>query len=386
MADRMSDSLYSGNLRPPSSPKNAAARNLQDLLDSNLAAKQMRMGIAPDVRNTTPGLSTWDGALRALRRDATKIGEGIKTGFDNLGTDMRLPWGSPPEAYNAVTNAAMATMGLGYGPAVGKMAMGNLRPNPSQLNMFLGEGARTADKSVLKKAKAMEKKGATRDEIWQATAAAGQPWMKDIKGDWKFEVSDRGMDFKDAGMAKFKKDPVGRYTLVEDMVRHKKMDDAYGISKGQHSIRKGDGWGEGSWDGGDFSLASRPKRQMKKAYLHEGQHYVQQKEKHAGGGDPDMIMEKTPPKKVKARLAKLKREFEALPGGSPERIAKVNEWYKIGDKYSSFGQYKRLLGEADARNTANRMDMTPAQRAKTPPWKTLDVPENEIIFGDDWYN
>ena len=386
MADRMSDSLYSGNLRPPSSPKNAAARNLQDLLDSNLAAKQMRMGIAPDVRNTTPGLSTWDGALRALRRDATKIGEGIKTGFDNLGTDMRLPWGSPPEAYNAVTNAAMATMGLGYGPAVGKMAMGNLRPNPSQLNMFLGEGARTADKSVLKKAKAMEKKGATRDEIWQATAAAGQPWMKDIKGDWKFEVSDRGMDFKDAGMAKFKKDPVGRYTLVKDMVRHNKMDDAYGISKGQHSIRKGDGWGEGSWDGADFSLASRPKREMKEAYLHEGQHYVQGKEKHAGGGNPDMITEKTPPKKVKARLAKLRREFEALPGGSPERSAKVNEWYKIDDKYSSFGQYKRLLGEADARNTSNRMDMTPAQRAKTPPWKTLDVPENEIIFGDDWYN
>lgn len=348
-------------------------------LANNLAAKQMRMGIAPDVQKTIPGISAWEVVLDALKQDATNIGRGIKSGVDNLGTAMRLPPGSPPEAYDAVTNSAMATMGLGYGPAVGRMAMG-ARPNPSQLNMFFGESAKTADKAILKKAKKMEKDGATRDEIWAATAAKGQPWMKDIRGDWKFEVSDRGMDFKDAGMAKFKKDPVGRYTLVKDMVRHNKMDDAYGINSEQRSIRKGDGWGEGSWDGADFSLASRPKREMKEAYLHEGQHYVQGKEKHAGGGNPDMITEKTPPKKVKAKLAKLKREFEALPGGSPERSAKVNEWYKIDDKYSSFGQYKRLLGEADARNTSNRMDMTPAQRAKTPPWKTLDVPEDEIIF------
>lgn len=106
-------------------------------LANNLAAKQMRMGIAPDVQKTIPGISAWEVVLDALKQDATNIGQGIKSGVDNLGTAMRLPPGSPPEAYDAVTNAAMATMGLGYGPAVGRMAMG-ARPSPSTLNIFAG--------------------------------------------------------------------------------------------------------------------------------------------------------------------------------------------------------------------------------------------------------
>ena len=41
--------------------------------------------------------------------------------------------------------------------------------------------------------------------------------------------------------------------------------------------------------------------------------------------------------------------------------------------------YKRLAGEAEARNVQTRIDFTPEERAAKPPWTTLDVPENELF-------
>ena len=80
-----------------------------------------------------------DGLLNALSQDATRIGGKIEKDVNDLGATMRLPHGTKPEAYDAVTGAAINTMGLGYGPAVGRMAMG-ARPDPSQLNIGVWQG------------------------------------------------------------------------------------------------------------------------------------------------------------------------------------------------------------------------------------------------------
>jgi hypothetical protein len=42
--------------------------------------------------------------------------------------------------------------------------------------------------------------------------------------------------------------------------------------------------------------------------------------------------------------------------------------------------YRRLAGEAEARNVQTRRDFTPQQRRASAPWSTLDVPENELII------
>lgn len=42
--------------------------------------------------------------------------------------------------------------------------------------------------------------------------------------------------------------------------------------------------------------------------------------------------------------------------------------------------YRRLGGEAEARNVQTRLDWTPEQRRSTPPWESLDVPESELIY------
>ena len=56
-----------------------------------------------------------------------------------------------------------------------------------------------------------------------------------------------------------------------------------------------------------------------------------------------------------------------------------DEKNKIKDPFKA---YQRLAGEAEARNVQARLDMTPEERAATPPWKTLDVPEDELILKD----
>jgi len=56
-----------------------------------------------------------------------------------------------------------------------------------------------------------------------------------------------------------------------------------------------------------------------------------------------------------------------------------NQLIKRADGVEPFDQYQRLAGEAEARNVETRMNMSMDERRATPPWKTLDVPESELI-------
>ena len=48
--------------------------------------------------------------------------------------------------------------------------------------------------------------------------------------------------------------------------------------------------------------------------------------------------------------------------------------------------YKNLAGEAEARNVQTRMDFTPEQRKAKPPYKTLDVPEDQLIVSKNYFS
>ena len=85
------------------------------------------------------------------------------------------------------------------------------------------------------------------------------------------------------------------------------------------------------------------------------------------------------PKENKAKYNKAKRlfgknseKFNALRGVEGEQRA--------FEKLSPFEQYERLSGEVEARNVQTRLNMTPAERRATPPWKTEDVPRSEQIL------
>ena len=53
----------------------------------------------------------------------------------------------------------------------------------------------------------------------------------------------------------------------------------------------------------------------------------------------------------------------------------MNQW----DEEKLYDAYRKLAGEAEARNVQTRMDFTPAQRQAQPPWETLDVPEEDLL-------
>lgn len=277
---------------------------------------------------------------------------------------------------------------------------------------FAGRMAKTANKGLLKKAQEMMGQGADRDAIWKNTG-----WFKDIDGHWKFEIDDSASGFIDEGYKKFRRKRVGSSMPIEDVFEHKKLDKAYPKSKTDYetywddpsnwgetpddmgfmdtTLYRGDTYGGGGsaqpfgfgpvtldtgWAGPKADIPS-----MRSSLLHELQHGIQGREGFGVGGNPEMFSRggkffKKIPESIKKKARKMTRQYEKLEGGSPERIKLVDKLYAMKDKYEPYGKYKRLLGEAEARNVQTRMDFSPQQRRATPPWETLDVPESEIRF------
>ena len=123
--------------------------------------------------------------------------------------------------------------------------------------------------------------------------------------------------------------------------------------------------------------------EMRSTALHESQHMVQGREGFASGGNSSTVPPPKMPDSLKRELAAMKEQWRSLPGGSPERAALVNRGIRMEEPYTPYGTYRRLAGEAEARNVERRMDMTPEERKATPPWYTLDVPEEELIVRHD---
>lgn len=115
----------------------------------------------------------------------------------------------------------------------------------------------------------------------------------------------------------------------------------------------------------------------KSTFLHESQHAIQQREGFARGGNPADAADWP---EVQQLALKLSKEMEAARAAGDKQT-----YSKLYDKvYRLVGQdgyeaYKSLAGEAEARLTQSRMNLTPAERAARPPWLEFDVPREEQI-------
>jgi hypothetical protein len=144
----------------------------------------------------------------------------------------------------------------------------------------------------------------------------------------------------------------------------------------------------------------------KSTALHELQHAIQQTEGFAAGGNlssayMDRNLRKQWGKEINTLLQPRSRKeyMKLIKAGWPEATQKqLDKSYRaylkdakkaLLDPYHPAAKaaqetvaeriYKRLAGEAEARNVQTRMDMTPEQRLAEPPWTTLDVPEADQI-------
>ena len=134
-------------------------------------------------------------------------------------------------------------------------------------------------------------------------------------------------------------------------------------------------------------------RLLKATLVHEVQHYIQEQEGFAQGGNSEMIVDKNALDaiaKLRADKDAVAKEFYAM---SPEEQQRRK--YEINNRYNDltkqierlekssrigYDGYKRLSGEVEARNVSARLNMTPEERRKTLAESTEDVARKEQIF------
>lgn len=132
---------------------------------------------------------------------------------------------------------------------------------------------------------------------------------------------------------------------------------------------------------------------LKKTLVHEIQHYIQEQEGFAKGGNSEMIVDKNALDaiaKLRAEKDALAKEFYAMsPDEQQRRKYEINNRYnditkqiERLEKSSRIGYdgYQRLAGEVEARNVSARLNMTPEERRKTLAESTEDVARKDQIF------
>lgn len=243
-------------------------------------------------------------------------------------------------------------------------------------NMFIGETANTWDEVAAAQAKMMEGQGKTPQEIWKETGTFKGPDGKyrqeipdnvsgvvnlPVNKNWEQFAKDaeiekygrrgapsvssmKAKDFKE--FQKWRDGVEQQYNTtnktmrpLNEILQHDQLNAAYPdvvnttSAFWDKSMGKQGSYGQGKISFGDTSNPDS----LRGLLLHETQHAIQGKEGFARGGSPE--------------------EFEG-----------------------AVDMYRRLAGEAEARATQARMNMTAKQRREVFPLDSYDVPINELII------
>jgi len=260
--------------------------------------------------------------------------------------------------------------------------------------MFIGEKSKAWDTTSNKVAKALEKDNVAPETIWSQTGNVKAP-----DGKWRQEISD-----VEAVTTFPKRNVMGTVMPMEKRLSHENLYQAYPELRKMDLELTPDRLGNaGAFNGNWVELATGEAgtSQAKPIMLHELQHAIQQKENFARGGTPESASFEDVLPKIQ-EIRKQRKELNIEPYQIQNNIAsgynvpkealdKYNIWKSLTeqeDKLMSsrmkpYDAYKRLLGEAEARLTENRIPLTQEQRLQYYPYSQgqygLDVPYNELI-------
>jgi len=262
-------------------------------------------------------------------------------------------------------------------------ALGALPLVPSIGGMFIGKGAKTWDALKAQQAEEMLAKGIDPREVWKQTGT-----MRGVDNALRQEIPDNtsrmaGIDptdeiisaYKTGGISALKQrkqdlsDYVRPYQRknyrqdIDNVFHHNMLMDSYPdlMHYGKYEYD----WenpiiGEGSYYSNKpnaeyaydlIKLSPADEKTANSAMLHEFQHAIQQHEEWAKGGSPDMMRQE-------------------LAGGDLTGLYSPEELHNA---------YRRLAGEAEARLTQARMNMTMPERLQSYPYDMLDVPQEQLI-------
>lgn len=298
----------------------------------------------------------------------------------------------------------------------------------AEVGMFVGAGSKAFDKAMAFTATKLEKKGVSPQEIWKETGTVRGP-----DGMWRQEISDKlttlkGQPYKDVIMGAYDRGVLKTgdqlyKTTVDDVFFHHGLKEAYPevMNIETQMMRKGsDAKGSLSTGGKNQVLQVREDllaEPARSTMLHELQHAIQEKEGFGVGGNTDtmdrmigkvkdraFLIKQTDEYKVaEQELNKLadnfftnkinKADFDAGEQALLQKYPVLNEYRNASDVVHNFGDdpteaYRRLMGEAEARLTQTRRNLSPEERKQYFPFEFqdknlnpygLDVPPNMLI-------
>lgn len=234
---------------------------------------------------------------------------------------------------------------------------------PAMAGTFVGKNAKTWDAIQADKAIKMAEQGIDERKIWEETGtfkgADGQ-WRQEISDHESFIKKDAGKQFNDYGSR-----------LQSKFYEHSNLNKAYPEVANSTVIRTSipDYTGSYSLDDKTIEIGIPRKKvnneELKSLMIHENQHAIQDMEGWALGGDPNDMREEA--------LSMLRRDVASGAIPSTEEAMSLLPM-------AQFNAYKRLAGEAEARATQSRLNMTPEQRRKVYPYDSYDVPINSLII------
>jgi hypothetical protein len=235
------------------------------------------------------------------------------------------------------------------GAAMGGGAFGTAPKNA--LRMMIGRNAKTWDKATNATAQQMEKQGFSAEEIWAKTGNFRGPG-----GEWRQEISDAAAKFRtnfDASAASKANDYKGGIEgPVGGMLTHKELYEAYPelLRTDRMTLTKLPDWLPNSAESG---MNSRT---------------------FSGKGKTE-VRAKTEPAALDLTTHELQhaiQNLENFPAGGTEAM------FGFGDE--AFNKYRLLAGEAEARATAARRNLTDTERRALFPYRSYDVPVNKLII------
>ena len=298
----------------------------------------------------------------------------------------------------------------------------------AEVGMFIGAGSKAFDKAMAFTATKLEKKGVSPQEIWKETGTVRGP-----DGMWRQEISDKlttlkGQPYKDVIMGAYDRGVLKTgdqlyKTTVDDVFFHHGLKEAYPeVMNIETQMMRKDSDAKGSLSTGGKNQVLQVREDLlaepaRSTMLHELQHAIQEKEGFGVGGNTDtmdrmigkvknrafLIKETDEYKVAEQELNKLvdnfftnkinKADYDAAEQALLQKYPVINEYRNASDVVHNFGNdpsdaYRRLMGEAEARLTQTRRNLSPEERKQYFPFEFqdknlnpygLDVPPNMLI-------
>ena len=291
-----------------------------------------------------------------------------------LGEAANAP--SHAEGRKPMAMAALSALGAITGLPFGNIAKSATAGAKDSARIFAGPTAKTADHAALTKAQELTKSGASRDDVWNQTG-----WFQGNDGKWRFEISDHAAtDISPMGLGL-----QSHSNTAARMLNHPELYKAYPEAANLRvqflrDTPSGQPLGQ-YFPGKGYYARGKAKEDRRSVALHEGQHDVQHREGFNAGARVIPGSGSAAYNRASAAINEIiARNGGTLANASADDRAKIAVLRDFMKKADDYEVYRRTAGEVEARNVQTRINMSPAERRATPPWRTQDVPDDQQII------